>query len=194
MPEKALFDPGFAPYVYSFTENTYAIEEMMRSLKSTHQKKFRYGILAPQIRQLFENSVSFYLGCLVWAKYIKETMPNKELENNPFYGVNLEEKNITEDEICFEVTNLINYFDKFERDSKFYLGKITPLPEVWKKVAARYKEFLLANKSFVNTKLTNDLVLPEGLEDFITQSNEENLTAINNAIKSKQISSLLQLL
>lgn len=195
MAEEALFDPGFAPYVYSFTENVQAIDTIMRTLKSPNQRKFKYQILKPQIIALAANSAAFYLGCLMWAKHLKEDFENGcvEIVNNPFLGINLEDKNITKEDFCADIDNFISYFEKFEKDCKFYLGKSFQLPEGYRQIAKIYKEFLLINNSFVNTKYTSDINLPENIDLIINNSNQTNCTKIQQAIDEGKLELLLPL-
>lgn len=191
MTKKVLFDPGFAPLVYSFSENITAIETLMRNIKLPNQRRFRFQSFQPQIIALTQNSVAFYLGCLMWAKYIKEVCPQAEIENNPFYGVDLKSQNIQEEEFYKEVDLLISYLNKYPKDCKFYLGKEQKFPENWLEIAEIYKDFLALNQSFIKTKYVNDLKLPQNINKIITGTNEYNKDLIDNAIKNNRIDLLL---
>ena len=119
------FDPGFAPLVYSFSENIDAFNQVLSNLKSMHQKKFRFQMFEKKIREVVQNNVAFYFGCLMWAKYLKETFAQNEVEisGNSFYGVDLEVKGISQQDITSEIDYILSYMDKFEKDYKFYLSK-----------------------------------------------------------------------
>ena len=191
MLEKPLFDPGFAPFVLPFYENIEAIIQLMTSIKNPKQRKFKFQMLQPQIIKLVENNISFYHGCIMWAKILKENMPDLEIINNPFADINLEDKNITQDDITAEIDYLINYFDRYKKDTKFYLSKELALPEKALEIATTYKDFLLLNKSFVNTKKTNDIILPANIDKVILNSNEDNKILIENSLTNKNLSILL---
>lgn len=191
MLEKPLFDPGFAPFVLPFYDNIEAIIQVMTSIKNPKQRRFKFQILQPQIIKLVENNISFYLGCLMWAKILKENMPDLEIINNPFANINLEEKNITEEDITAEIDYLINYFDRYQKDTKFYLSKELSLPEKALEIAKTYKDFLLLNKAFVDVKTTNDIILPKNIDKIILNSNEDNKILIESALINKNLSILL---
>ncbi len=192
MNKKVPFDPGFAPMVYSFTDNIKAVENLLFSTKIPNQRRFNFQKLQPQITGLVKNSISFYKGCLMWAKYIKETFPEAEIENNPFFGVDLKSKNITEDELYSEVNLLIAYMNKYPEDCKFYLGKTLSFPSEWVDIAKTYKEFLSLNQSFINTKFALDIKLPQNISEIIINTNEKNKETIDKVIKERKIDILLE--
>ena len=192
MTKKVPFDPGFAPMVYSFTDNIKAVENLLFSTKIPNQRRFNFQKLQPQITGLVGNSISFYKGCLMWAKYIKETFPDAEIENNPFFGVDLKSKNITEDELYSEVNLLIAYINKYPEDCKFYIGKTLSFPSEWLDIAKTYKEFLILNQSFTNTKQACDIKLPQNISEIITEVNDKNKQIIDKAINERKLSLLLE--
>ena len=191
MKTEALFDPGFAPLVYSFTDNITAINQVMRSVKNPNQRKFKFQMIQPQILTILENNIAFYLGCLMWARYVKDELPNQKIVGNSFLGIDAESINLTEEIFCSEVNLIIEYFEKYKKDCKFYLGKEFSLNAKWLKIAKIYKEFLLLNKSFVNTELTTDLLLPENLSEVVIFDNSTNKELITKAIEQKKLSILL---
>lgn len=191
METQALFDPGFAPLVYNFYDNIEAINQVLMSVKAPHQRKFKYQMFTPKIIEIIENNIAFHLGCLMWAKYLKEELPDTEIENNPFFGIDLEKESLSEDMFCADIDYLINYFEKYNKDCKFYLGKDLNLESKWLDIAKTYKEFLLLNKSFVNTKITSDLILPNDIEKIMPETNQSNKELIDKSIKEKNLSILL---
>lgn len=191
MTTNVLFDPGFAPLVYSFSENIKAIETLMSGIKIPNQRKFKFQSLQPQITALVNNSAAFYKGCLMWAKYIKETAPKSEIKNNPFYGINLKEQNITEEDFYYDINLFIEYIKKYPKNCQFYLGKQLNFPENILEIATTYKEFLTLNKSFTDTKYAADIKLPENINDIVQNSNEKNKELIDNAISSRKLELLL---
>lgn len=191
MLDKPLFDPGFAFFVYPLEESVSALYQEFASIKNPKTRKFKFQMYHSQLVNLVKNNVAFYLGCIMWAKYLKENMPDLKIENNPFLNFDLEKENIGQEEFCFEIDFLINYFEKYNKDCKFYLGKDNKLPENWFEIAKKYKEFLLLNNSFIKTELTNDLVLPSDLGNIIKTTNEENKNIIANALEKQDLTLLL---
>lgn len=191
MITKEKFDPGFAPLVEAFSQNIFAVENIMKSLKTPQQKKFRFQMLLPQIRELIRNSIAFYQGCLMWAAYLKNNYPENTaiIEGNPFLDVDFEKENISKDELCQEIDFLINYLEKIEKDTKYYLAKSADIPSEWEKIAKTYKEFLILNNNFSKTKYTSDLILPDiiNIKDTCVFKDE-----IEKAIKEKNLALLLK--
>lgn len=191
MTQKVLFDPGFAPLVYSFSENMKAIETLMSGIKIPNQRRFKFQSLQPQIIALVNNSAAFYKGCLMWAKFIKETAPEAEIENNPFYGINLKEQKITEEDFYYDINLFMEYINKYPKDCQFYLGKSMNISENILEIAKTYKEFLMINKSFIATKFAAEIKLPTNINNLLQNSNEINKKLIDNAISSKKLDLLL---
>ncbi len=155
----AEFDPGFAPYVVSFSHgNIIPFYNMLDGIKNFHQKKFKFQMAQSELIKLFENILSFYSGCLLWAVYISQKFRNepKKILNNFSLG-----KNKDDYDFLYEVNFLIDYFMKYEKDCKYYLNKNAGIPEYWKLLTQTYKEFLIINENFINTKTTSDIKLPE---------------------------------
>ena len=71
------------------------------------------------------------------------------------------------------------------------MSKELALPEKALEIATTYKDFLLLNKSFVNTKKTNDIILPANIDKVILNSNEDNKILIENSLTNKNLSILL---
>jgi len=180
------FDPGFSPYVICFSELATSFEAMIVELKTPHQKKFKFQMLAPQLKKAFENVVAFYQGCLLWATYISRTFKDnsKNILNNSFYG-----RNIDNSDFLYEVNFLIDYFDKFDRDCKYFLGKTLDIPQKWREIAAIYKKFLEINNNFVNTATTADIKLPEEIPEDIDL--EQTLKVIETSIQNQALETLL---
>lgn len=184
------FDPGFAGLVHPFSDNISACNGIIGSLKSMHQKKFKFKILHPQMHKLIENNVAFYYGCLLWAYYLSNAFKDShEISGNPFYEMN--DKDLEEYGITYDVDYLINYLPKFENDTKYYLGKAVNIPEKWLTILNQYREFILLNNGFQKVKMTSDIKLPENLLPQL--STEEIKNAIYKSIESKTIEDLLNL-
>lgn len=188
---KVLFDPGFAPLVEHFSSNIEICNQILLSLNSLHQKKFKFKILCPQILNLIENNVAFYYGCLLWAFYIvnKNNTSSAEILNNPFSSIS--EKEIENLNYSQEIDFIISYFATFERDSKYYTGKSANIDKSWIEILNTYKEFLELNKGFVKVQSTDDIVLPKSLlnMEFDLSLYDQIMDTINN----KNIKNLLNI-
>ena len=113
-------------------------------------------MIYPQLLKLLEHSVSFYLGCLLWATFITQNFEEpKDILDNDYYG-----QTIDEEKMLFEVNYIISYIDKLKKDFKYYLLKNCNLPEYWTTIMTCYKEFLIINKFLTNTHKTSDVKLP----------------------------------
>ena len=172
-----LFDPGYAKYTLPFASNIDAAYNMLFSIKSPHQRKFKFQILYPQLLKLLENTVSFYLGCLLWATFISENFKDspKEILNNDYLG-----QTVSEEDMLFDVNYAINYIDKLKKDCKYYLNKTCNIPDNWPEIMKVYKDFLTGNSFFVNAKTTADIILPSQIK----KPSKADLNAIIEVIES----------
>ena len=155
-----LFDPGYSKYTLPFSSNIDAAYNMLFTIKSPHQRKFKFQMLYPQLLKLLEHTVSFYLGCLLWASFISNNFADdpKDILENSYIG-----KTVKEDEMLFEVNYAISYIEKLKKDCKYYLGKNCNIPEDWTKILSAYKEFLTLNEFLTTAKTTSDIKLPASL-------------------------------
>lgn len=168
-----LFDPGYAQHTTILSISSEYIYNTVNQFKNFGQKKMKFKMLYPQITRMVDNNVGFCLGCLLWAVYIKG-LGDTKIEGNPCLG-----DTYNKEETVEEVDYSIEFFDKLKKDAKYYIGvdyKINPLHI---KILELYKEFLILNCSFVNTKTTADVILPEGFEI----PSEENLEKIHSKIQ-----------
>ena len=110
-----LFDPGYSKYTLPFSSNIDAAYNMLFTIKSPHQRKFKFQMLYPQLLKLLEHTVSFYLGCLLWASFISNNFADepKDIIENSYIG-----KTVKEDEMLFEVNYAISYIEKLKKDCK----------------------------------------------------------------------------
>lgn len=182
------FDPGFSPMVVHFSSNMEAVLGVIKQLKSPHQKKFKFKMLYPQIFKLFENIVSFYSGCLLWASYIKNEHPNKFISGNAFYKQNTEDY-----DFMYEVEYIIKSFEKFEKDCKYYLNTTSKIPQEWQKITEVYKKFLGINNNFFDTQKTEEILLPDELKNFSKEEQEQNFEVIKKSIEEKNLSLLTKI-
>ena len=159
--EKVPFDPGIGKFATCFSQDVDFAMSQVLATKSPNQRKFKFQIVYPKIVASFENIIGFYSGCLLWAYYIKnsENCSEKEITGNNFFGQDVE--NNDKFDFLYEINYLIAYFEKFEKDTKFFLNKPVQLDEHWLYIANTYKEFLEINKNFTKVKTTKDLQIPK---------------------------------
>ena len=159
--EKVPFDPGIGKHVNCFSQDIQYLMSQVLAAKSPNQRKFKFQLIYPKILASFEKITGFYCGCLLWAFYIKNSKncEEKEITGNNFYGQDFE--NNDKFDFLYEINFLIDYFDKFHKDVKFFLNKPIKLDEIWHEIAIIYKNFLEINNNFVKIKTTNDLKIPQ---------------------------------
>ena len=168
------FDPGFAQHTTILSISLEYIYAKINSFKNFGQKKSSFKFNYNQIKRMVENNVGFCLGSLLWAVYIK-SLGDFNIEGNPCFGDTFDK-----DETCGEIDFSIEYFEHLTKDAKYYLGEKYETNPLYIKILELYKEFLLENKNFVNTKTTNDIVLPKD----IIIPNEDDLKTIHSKIEN----------
>lgn len=184
-----LFDPGYSKYTLPFSQNIDAAYNVLFSIKAPHQRKFKFQILYPQLLKLLEHTVSFYLGCLLWAAFISQNFQKdpKDILENSFDGAE-----VKEEEMLFEVNYAINYIEKLKKDCKYYLGKTCNLPEDWSQVMNIYKEFLTMNDFLVNAKTTADIKLPDEIKKLSEDELNTVLDTIENVVSTGELKNLFK--
>lgn len=151
------FDPGFAPYIYAFQGTLQYLYTDINKFKNLSQRQMKFKQYYKKILQLFENNVGFYIGCLMWASWIKK-QDKQEILNNHCYGQEYNENDNSETEY------IINFTELFPKDMKYYAGQNYSFNETDKKVLMMYKEFVEINKGFVELKYNVDIKLPQDLK------------------------------
>ncbi len=184
-----LFDPGYSKYTLAFSQNIDAAYNVLFSMKALHQRKFKFQMVYPQLLKLLEHTVSFYLGCLLWAVYIKQSFENepKEILDNDYLG-----KTVNEEQLLFEVNYAISYIEKLKKDCKYYLGKTCNIPEDWTYVLNVYKEFLTANNYLTQAKMTSDILLPKQIKKIESPDLEKVLSIIEEVTKTGELKDLFK--
>lgn len=184
-----LFDPGYSKYTLPFSANIDAAYKMIFSLKSQNQRKFKFRLLYPQLLKLLEHTISFYLGCLLWASYISQQFKNdpKDILDNNYIG-----QTVNEEEMLYEVNYVISYIEKLKKDCKYYLNTTCNLPDNWLQVMTVYKEFLTMNKFLVNAKTTADILLPSMIKELSQDDRNHILSNIENVINTGELKELFK--
>ena len=182
-----LFDPGYSKYTLAFSQNIDAAYNLLFTMKSMHQRKFKFQMIYPQLLKLLEHTVSFYLGCLLWATFISKNFENnpKDILDNCYIG-----KNVNEEEMLFEVNYAISYFDKLKKDCKYYLGKDCNLPKEWVEIFEVYKNFFKINNFLVDAKSTADIKLPTEIKQVSDDDLNQILKKIEEVINNGELKNL----
>ena len=191
MPEttvnKVMFDPGFAQHTTILSISSEYLYNSINKIKNFNQRKMKFKMLYPQILKMADNNVGFCLGCLLWAVYIKNTENNAEIEGNPCLGDTYNEAETVE-----EIDFSIEFFNKIKKDAKYYLGIDYEINPFYIKILNLYKEFLVLNSNFVNTKTTADLKLPQSFKSPSENDLQKIYNKIQQVIKSGNLTDLTE--
>lgn len=181
-----LFDPGFAQHTTILSINVEYIYAAINQFKNFGQKKMKFKMLYPQIINMVNNNVGFCLGCLLWAVYIK-SHDSAIIEGNPCLG-----DTYNEEESVEEVDYSIQYFTQLQKDAKYYLGTTYEINPKYIEVLEIYKDFLTLNKNFVETKISNDIILPNNIKIPDQNDLEKIYTKIHDVIKTGKLIDLIE--
>ena len=177
------FDPGFAPYIMAFRGTVEYLYMDINRFKNLSQRKMKFRQYYKKFLELFNNNLGFYVGCLMWAAYIK-TQPEQDiLNNNCLDGEYNEEENVA------DVDFMIKFLELLPKDMKYFLGMNYEINPEDLKILEMYKEFLTINKGFVNSKKNTDILLPSGMK---TDGAENFKDKIDEVLKIEDLSKLLE--
>ena len=137
------FDPGFGPYILAFRGTVEYLYMDINRFKNLSQKKMKFMQYYKKVLDIFNNNIGFYVGCLMWAAYIK-TQPKQKILSNHCLGQEYnEEANISDTQFMLQFTEL------FPRDMKYFLGQNFSFDENIINLLKVYEEFLVINKGFL---------------------------------------------
>ena len=177
------FDPGFAPYIMAFRGTVEYLYMDINRFKNLSQRKMKFRQYYKKFLELFNNNLGFYVGCLMWAAYIK-TQPEQDiLNNNCLDGEYNEEENVS------DVDFMIKFLELLPKDMKYFFGMNYEINPEDLKILEMYKEFLTINKGFVNSKKNTDILLPSGMK---TDGAENFKDKIDEVLKIEDLSKLLE--
>ena len=183
MSEDLEFDPGFAPYILAFRGTVEYLYMDINRFKNLSQRKMKFRQYYKKFLELFNNNLGFYVGCLMWAAYIK-TQPEQDiLNNNCLGGEYNKEENVS------DVDFMIKFLELLPKDMKYFLGMDYEINPDDVKILEMYKEFLTINKGFVNSKKNTDILLPAGMK---TDGAENFKDKIDEVLKTEDLSKLLE--
>lgn len=183
----AQFDPGFVQHMSAFVPNIEYIYAGLNRLKNFTLKKNQFKMYYPKIQSLLKNYLGFYLGCILWAAYISQ-LDEKPILNNLCFGGEYSEK-----ETLSEVDFIMDYIEQLKKDVKYYTGQDFTIDENSINILNAYREFLIANKGFVETKTTKDIKLPTNLKTPSEKDLEEILSGIEKVIDNGKLYELFPL-
>ena len=183
----AQFDPGFVQHMSAFVPNIEYIYAGLNRLKNFTLKKNQFKMYYPKIQSLLKNYLGFYLGCILWAAYISQ-LDEKPILNNLCFGGEYSEK-----ETLSEVDFILDYIEQLKKDVKYYTGQDFTIDENSINILNAYREFLIANKGFVETKTTKDIKLPTNLKTPSDKDLEEILSGIEKVIDNGKLYELFPL-
>ena len=183
----AQFDPGFVQHMSAFVPNIEYIYAGLNRLKNFTLKKNQFKMYYPKIQSLLKNYLGFYLGCILWATYISQ-LDEKPILNNLCFGGEYSEK-----ETLSEVDFIMDYIEQLKKDVKYYTGQDFTIDENSINILNAYREFLIANKGFVETKTTKDIKLPTNLKTPSEKDLEEILSGIEKVIDNGKLYELFPL-
>lgn len=179
------FDPGFAPYILAFRGSVEYLYMDINRFKNLSQKKLKFMQYYKNVLEIFNNNLGFYVGCLMWAAYIKTQPKQKILSNNCLGQEYDEEANIADTQFMLQFTEL------FPRDMKYFLGQNYSFDENYVKLLKVYEEFLVINKGFVESEFNTDIKLPDSVK---TENAEDFKAQIEEVLKAQDLSKLLEYL
>lgn len=191
MSESVKFDPGIGDLAVNFNDYVNRVYSSILSVNSLKQKSAKFKMFAGAIENKMKNNVAFYKGCLLWAYYIKKENEANPKEISENYFLYLSDEQLENYDYTLQVSFMDNYFDSFERDYMYYMGKKHEIPREWREIISLYGEFLELNKGFTKTKMTSDIILPEKLE--AKEFNFDIKQIIDKAISNKDLNVLLEL-
>ena len=181
------FDPGFIQHMSAFEPNIQYVYNSLNSCRNFNQKKMQFKMFYPKIQSLLKNYLGFYLGCILWAVYIK-SLGEKPIAGNLCYG-----GDFSETETLEEVDFIKSYIEQLKKDAKYYLGQNFSIDEKSIKVLDAYREFLKLNEGFVKVQTTADVKLPASLKSVDEAGLKEILVGIEQVIENGKLHELFAL-
>ena len=181
------FDPGFIQHMSAFEPNIQYVYNSLNSCRNFNQKKMQFKMFYPKIQSLLKNYLGFYLGCILWAVYIK-SLGEKPIAGNLCYG-----GDFSETETLEEVDFIKSYIEQLKKDAKYYLGQNFSIDEESINVLDAYREFLKLNEGFVKVQTTADVKLPASLKSVDEAGLKEILVGIEQVIENGKLHELFAL-
>ena len=183
---KALFDPGFSKLLLSsFSYNIEILYIDLNRVKNFGQRKTQFILTFQKGKSLFDVYLGFYLGCMLWGACLK-AMGSEKIEGNPFIGGEYKREQSLE-----EINYMRDFVKKFDKDSKYYLGKPFKVDENKLKILDLYEQFIDLNGGFVNTDTTDKIQLAGKLNELSETEIEDINEKIQDVITNNKLEDLL---
>lgn len=181
------FDPGFIQHIQAFIPNIEYIYRTLHQFRNFGQKKAHFKMYYHKIQILLNNYIGFYLGCMLWAVYIKQ-FDKRPLLNNLCAG-----GEYSEEETLAEVDFIEKYIEQLKKDVKYYLGQNFSIDTETMNIISAYRTFLKENEGFVNAKTTDDVKIPASFKKPSDKELETILIKIEEVIENGKLSELYPL-
>ncbi len=182
-----LFDPGYAPLVINSIGQVGYTYYMFSAVPDVKLKRLNFTHVSTKLQKLLKTNIAFYLGCLMWASYIKK-FDNYKIEGNKLLG-----EDCREEEYTSEIDFLIDFIEnQMPRDFKYYQNKKYIPDERYLPILKTYREFLVLNKGFVECDNTSLIVLPENIKNLSDNEKENINKKIQQALLNKNVDELLE--
>jgi hypothetical protein len=177
------FDPGFAPNILVFQGTVEYLYLDINRFKNLSQKKMKFRQYHKKMLEVFYNNIGFYIGCLMWAAYIK-TQPEQVILNNHCLN-----KEYNEEQNTLETDYLIRFAELFPKDMKYFLGQNFCFESWVRETLDLYREFLVINRGFVDAKTNTDIKLPSELK---TEAAKDFKEKIEEVLETGDLSKLIE--
>lgn len=183
----AQFDPGFIQHIQAFIPSIENVYSNLNHFKNFNQKKLQFKLYFPKIEHLLNNYLGFYMGCMLWAVYIKQ-LSGKPILNNLCIG-----GEYSESETLSEIDFIESYVAQLKKDVKYYTGQNFSVDTTTMNILDAYRSFLKANKGFINAKTSDDIVIPDSFKKPDNKDLEIILKKIEEVIETGRLSELYSL-
>lgn len=186
MNEKTVkFDPGYAPIVIDALGQVGYNYYTFNAIPNFKLKKINFPHTLRKIENSLKINIAFYLGCLLWASYIKQ-FDEATIDGNKLLGEKCDESEYTS-----EINFLIDFVEnQLPKDSKYYLNKNYVADEKYLPILKAYKDFLIINGGFCNISKVNQIKLPNVVKKIDQKDLEYINQQIQNAIQNKDVALL----
>lgn len=181
------FDPGYGKHLVSLV---FSLEDMyadINKFKNLGQKKFYFKQYYPGMLKLLKQNTAFYMGCLLWAVYLK-SQPEGDIIGNHCLG-----KEYDENSSLVELLFLMSFMRTFSKDTKYFMNIEFKYSEDDMKMLEVYKEFAQMNEGFVKVSKNTDLKLPECVKTPSKEDLDTIKTVIDEVTTSGNFDKLMEL-
>ena len=183
---KAVFDPGFYTCLTSFPSNIELLYSELNSVKNFAQKKIQFLMTYKRVMDLLKAHTGFYVGCMLWGTYL-QSLGCEKIENNPFVDQEYD-KELSLSELNF----IFDFVKKFDRDTKYYMGKHFKFDDEMMRVLEIYVQFIDLNNGFSKIDTTDKIQLVGKLTEISKEEIDEIEKKIQDVIHTGKVEELLE--